>query len=851
MATGPTTSNSFNPLRDLGNWASRQKNKVERGSKTDENFKIALNIVEDGLHDNDQQLVQSLRVIQKRAANVKKGWAFWQGDRYNKILKQIYYMAFPDDLQNPLNSKDSQFAPLREHNSHVQETARRTIEKIVDANVRNSSSADVKTLLFSKDDKAVLDSMRNLFNEMNMVQKNKDGGLKKFESWLQKLNKSKDQSFVEAEVAKMLDRTVGAGDNESEVLLRDLASRKILSFIDNQLDIHHSTLPEYGGENGDTGLRAKHADLVGLTREKVYDMAMRAVQEKCVCGAKHTGSIEKDFSELEVKPKGVMTGYMLLMLKAEPGSDEYRHAQNQVVRTIKDMGEQMWLIDDELTLLSNEKETLENKRSDGKGGELTLKKNSTGAFLTVDERIDQLEKRIEVLEIRQHKMTKRYVAEMESSNKFFEGLEELTGNDSIADLVRFEIFNATDEEGKENSLRQWFSIDSEFMKHSVEAQITGSAPKNGLVQARIINKLKAEYDEIHLEREQKTARLAELNSKRNEQEATLFNLGNFYSPLMNRSRMSDLSSAFKDLKKDNLRNFSAAKLSNQLEQTVKRHERLDELRAKLDLPLSSAQKAFIDFTLTGDVNRDDYQPLVNHLAKLQTTYKSVTGSEHVVEDLKEMTRLVREDREAYHQELALFGNAIVTEAETQGGLDSMQNLFNNHMGGTHINLDGYQIQIATEDFELNSLKEQLTTITETNIQINDLEIQLNTRLDHDQIFEDLTKRRDELAQAVPSLQANVMVMNLKESGLLTENNYENVVGSMLDDLDDFSLNNDGSGQAFVEALNSFVKFIAHYIAQAFAPQGEESSQNNSNGAGVQNMRERRKPPSLEQETIAA
>ena len=31
------------------------------------------------------------------------------------------------------------------------------------------------------------------------------------------------------------------------------------------------------------------------------------------------------------------------------------------------MGEQMWLIDDELTLLTNEKEELSNLKSDGKG----------------------------------------------------------------------------------------------------------------------------------------------------------------------------------------------------------------------------------------------------------------------------------------------------------------------------------------------------------------------------------------------------------------------------------------------------------------------------------------------------
>ena len=49
----------------------------------------------------------------------------------------------------------------------------------------------------------------------------------------------------------MLERAIGKGDNESKVLVKELASRKILSFFDNQIDIHHSTLPEFGGENND------------------------------------------------------------------------------------------------------------------------------------------------------------------------------------------------------------------------------------------------------------------------------------------------------------------------------------------------------------------------------------------------------------------------------------------------------------------------------------------------------------------------------------------------------------------------------------------------------------------------
>ena len=60
-----------------------------------------------------------------------------------------------------------------------------------------------------------------------------------------------------------------------------------------------------------------------------------------------------------------------------------------------------------------------------------------------------------------------------------------------------------------------------------------------------------------------------------------------------------------------------------------------------------------------------------------------------------------------------------------------------------------------------------------------------------------------------------MVLNLKESGLLTDDNYEEFIDTMLDDLDNFSLNSDGSGLDFVNALNSFVKFIAHYFNSSF------------------------------------
>ena len=60
-------------------------------------------------------------------------------------------------------------------------------------------------------------------------------------------------------------------------------------------------------------------------------------------------------------------------------------------------------------------------------------------------------------------MSQRYAVEMDSSNKFFEGLDQLTGSKRVSDLVRYEIFNSVDEEGKENSLRQWFALDEDFL----------------------------------------------------------------------------------------------------------------------------------------------------------------------------------------------------------------------------------------------------------------------------------------------------------------------------------------------------------------------------------------------------
>ena len=70
-------------------------------------------------------------------------------------------MAYPDELNNPLHREDAEYAPIRKHSKHVEEAARTTIEKIVEANVKASSSNDVKAVLFSKDDKSVLDATKS------------------------------------------------------------------------------------------------------------------------------------------------------------------------------------------------------------------------------------------------------------------------------------------------------------------------------------------------------------------------------------------------------------------------------------------------------------------------------------------------------------------------------------------------------------------------------------------------------------------------------------------------------------------------------------------------------------------
>ena len=71
-------------------------------------------------------------------------------------------MAYPNELNNPLHREDAEYAPIRQHSKQVEEAARTTIEKIVEANVKASSSNDVKAVLFSKDDKSVLDATEKL-----------------------------------------------------------------------------------------------------------------------------------------------------------------------------------------------------------------------------------------------------------------------------------------------------------------------------------------------------------------------------------------------------------------------------------------------------------------------------------------------------------------------------------------------------------------------------------------------------------------------------------------------------------------------------------------------------------------
>jgi len=639
---------------------------------------------------------------------------------------------------------------------------------IVDQYVKGTASQDLKNIAFSKDEKKVLESLTALFKDIHIGSREDRGNfLTKF---IQKIVKSEDKTLLEVEVDKMLARA-GVGKSESGRLLQRLVKEKVLAYFDNQIQLHHSESSEY--EN----LRNLHGGLLKLNREKVFAIASRAAQDS-------TASTKRSLTSLFIKPQSEITDYILSMLQNLPGTSEYREAQSQIVKTFKDMGERSWFINDEISLLKEEKEALFNLQKDGRGSDLTLYKTPINGFLTVDERMREISSRLTDLTKSQGKLETEFAQEIALTNKFLQGIDKLTGHDEVSNLIRKEIFDALDQNGQKQAVSQWMSIDESFLKDSVEAQILGHGHKEGLVQARIINKLANEYENSIKERELLEIKQRDLLVKQSTHEREKLGLkSKYYTPIASQANISRKQRDFQSMYQNDNRNIFAQELSVKMEQALERQQKIEKLTLNLNAELTTAQK------ITPAEDRDDYQPLINHIAKLRTVYDGVEGSSYLVDDLKILQNLLREDRAAYQEELVLFGKSLIVEHEAGRGTVPGGNLqeFKNNINGAE------------------ALASQLKNIDE----------QLGIRLDKDQIFTDLQARKQLMIQEIPALQVSSLVTNLTNAGLITEGNSKEVISSLADNIGEIFMHKEKEGLPLFELMNSFVNFIIHYITETF------------------------------------
>jgi hypothetical protein len=726
-----------------------------------EMYGAAVEIIENGLHRNDQELLLALRKIQENPLAAGKS---------SKLLDEIYGIAFQNDSENV----------QRSYSIEVKDSARATIQMIVDQYVKGTASDDLKNIAFSKDEKKVLESLTTLFENTHLVARKGDGSLDRWATFMQKIIKSNDKTLLEAQVNKMLKRA-GVDRSESGRLLQRLVKEKVLAFFDNQIQMHHSESPEY--EN----LRNLHGDLLKLNRDKVFDIALRAAQEKCLCEQNHhsIALTKPDLTSLPIKPKSKITGYILLMLRNLPGTSEYRAAQSQIVKTFKDMGERSWLINEEISVLKEEREALFNLQKDGRGSDLTLHKTSNNdRFLTVDERMEQISSRLVDLTERQGKFETKFAEEIALTNKFLQGVDKLTGHDEVSNLIRTEIFNALDQNGQKQAVSQWMSIDESFLKDSVEAQILGHGHKEGLIQARIINKLTKEYANLIKERELLEIKQQDLLDKQSAHEREKLGLKSRYTPDVSLADISQKQALFQSMFQNDNRNIPAQELSVKMEQVLERQQKIEKLILNLNAELTTAQQ------IMPTQDRDDYQPLINHIAKLRTVYDGVEGKSHLIDDLKILQNLLREDRAAYQEELVLFGKSLIVEHEA--GRDTVPH------------------------GDLQEFKKSINGAEALTSQLKNIDEQLGIRLDKDQIFTDLQARKQLMVQEIPVLQASSLVTNLTNAGLITEGNSKEVISSLTDNIGEMFMHKEKEGLPLFDLMNSFVNFIIHYITETFA-----------------------------------
>jgi hypothetical protein len=590
---------------------------------------------------------------------------------YKEYSEEALRIALNDFDQSPrMIFQDKNSAEILSYLKHIsvdadldeltRASAKNTLKNVLDV-TRNLNDGSLILDILTDDGAAHLSALSEVLTDIDL---GKEAGL------ISKLFSAIPgrKGLLEKRVDAALKKHVAGGLWESGVVTgaKNLIAEELYKMFDDPVDFFYGNKAEERN--------AKHPELMRELRSKYADLALKAMPEAFMQAHKK----DPEFSEIDKNPQSKIVAYFYQMLKAKPFTEDFNIAKDKALFSLKHWANEQYELENQEQVLKNEEKQLSLRVDKGEGAALTHHQRWDGTNLTVSERLDIVQEDLvlNAKDLAKHKL--EFEKETKAINAFFANLEKYAGNSALKNLLQFELFNATglDNERRGDLVTALSPISEGFVNKPVATILTDNAAPLSYshIEYLIVDKLKNRYAEMKFSQQELLTEKDKQESRLVQYQQLLDTVSVVFNSNVDRSRLAEASSAFLELGK-NTDDKNATALGKSLLHSSQDNIEIEKLTHAINIGLANAnvldQDSGVHFVNLAGRSRKDIAEYLNHIDEVALAASQRDDQSHLLQDLMELKKLLKDDKQAYSNESELLAGSIIYQAKDRKNMESL------------------------------------------------------------------------------------------------------------------------------------------------------------------------------------
>ncbi|NBV98699.1 MAG: hypothetical protein EBR67_04200 [Proteobacteria bacterium] len=617
---------------------------------------------------------------------------------YKEYSEEALRIALNDFDQSPrMIFQDKNSAEILSYLKHIsvdadldeltRASAKNTLKNVLDV-TRNLKDGSLILDILTDDGAAHLSALSEVLTDIDL---GKETGL------ISKLFSAIPgrQGLLEKKVDAALKKHVAGGLWESGVVTgaKNLIAEELYKMFDDPVDFFYGNKAEERN--------AKHPELMRELRSKYADLALKAMPEAFMQAHKK----DPEFSEIDKNPQSKIVAYFYQMLEAKPFTEDFNAAKDRALSSLKHWTNEQYELEHREQVLKNEEKQLSLRVDKGEGAALTHHQRWDGTNLTVSERLDivQEDLALNAKDLAKHKL--EFEKEIKAINAFFANLEKYTGNSALKNLLQFELFNATglDNERRGDLVTALSPISEGFVNKPVATILTDNAAPLSYshIEYLIVDKLKNRYAEMKFSQQELLTEKDKQESRLVQHQELLDTVSVVFNPNLDYSRLVEASSAFLELGK-NTDDKNATALGKSLLHSSQENIRIEKLVRSINQGLLNAnvldQDGNVHSVNLAGRSRKDIAEYLNHIDEVALAASQRDDQSHLLQDLMELKKLLKDDKQAYSNESELLAGSIIYQAKDRKNMESLNQCLSKLFLPLHFNVPSIELNDGMLNF---------------------------------------------------------------------------------------------------------------------------------------------------------